>query len=549
MALQMPTNITPDVLSGFGGGVFDAASGLEVSWQVNGGPYMSAYRVDICENNASSTQVYTTGKKTLGTPFYGVLPNGAVNIFSVEIPAASLAAAGIENGNEYKMYITQWWGASDAESVTQQSASIIQALSAPVVSVDEFAYPITSREYTFTGTYSQAQGDGIAWVRWVLYNAQDGNAVDDTGEVYGTSVLQYSYDSFLQGTIYEIEVIAQTQSGQRAYSGKRTITVSYPIDMGSGLVTATQECGWNGISVSWDRPGVDGITGYSIYRLDNTSREFLRLVSLPEDHTKLIDYSAKNGHSYTYQLWTEGSGTFLERPVASNQITPCRWNVLLIAAKMREDGAYHPEAIYTLACNLQFGEESNNSNNSFDDTFSGYPAYQQSSNRYRSGRITALVGKIDPKTNEYIGDTAVYVDELMALTTSDAVLFLRDRKGSFRNIRINGPITSQVQSAYPNQATVVNFPWVEVADAANTNVLLAKGDALWPYDEVVDTTIDVDVATGMLVWTRPDGYTERNRGSMLSVGENGHMLQTLDSTIVQKASMRIDPREHLIAEQ
>ena len=549
MALQMPTNITPDVLSGFGGGVFDASSGLTVSWQVNGTPYMTAYRVVICENDAVSTQVYTTGKVTLQTPFYGVSPSGGINMFSVTIAATTLAEAGVTNGNEYKMYITQWWGNTDAESVTQQSASMMQALSPPAVDVDQFDYPITGRAYTFTGTYSQAQGDGIAWVRWVLYDTQNGSVVNDTGEVYGTSILQYSYDSFLQGTIYEIEVSVQTQSGQTATSGRKTITVSYPIDMGSGLVTATQECGWDGISVSWSEPDVAGITGYSVYRLDNTSGEFLRLVSLPPDQLKLIDYSAKNGHTYTYQLWTEGSGTFLERPIASNQISPCRWNVLLIAANLQSDGAYHPESIYTLSCNVEFGQESNNSKNSYEDTFAGYPAYQKSANRYRSGTITAFVGKIDPHTNAYTGDTAGYIDELMALTTSSATLFLRDRKGSFRNIRINGAISAQTQSAYPNQATAITLPWVEVADASSENVLLIKGDALWPYDEVVDTTVDVDVLTGRLVWTYPAGYIAAGNGSVLTVDSNGHMIQTLNSSTVQMADMEIDQRAHLIAEQ
>lgn len=549
MALQMPTNITPDVLSGFGGGVFNAASGLTVSWQVNGTPYMTAYRVVICENDAESTQVYTTGKVTLQTPFYGVSPTGEINMFSFTISAAALAGAGIVNGNEYKMYITQWWGDTNAESVTQQSASVIQAKATPDLFIVGFDYPITSRSYEFSGAFMSGQGDGIVWARWVLYNAGNGNVVADTENVYGTSLLRFSYDAFFTGTLYEIELTVCTQSGQIITTGKQSIAVSYQIAEGTNVLTAEQECNWNGISVTWTPSAESGVTGYAVYRLDTGNGEYTKLASLPADSNKLIDYSAKNGHTYTYQLWTEGAGTFVQTPIESNPVSPCRWNFLLIAASLKDDGAYHPSNVYVLSCNVELSDDSNNSKSSYEDTFAGYPAYQQSSNRYRSGRITAFIGQINPKTNEYLGDTADYVDELMALTTSGQELFIRDRKGNFRNIRINGAITAQLQNAWPNQATAITIPWVEVASATSTNVVLTKGDELWPYDEVADTTIEIDVETGMLVWTTPDGYVSNVSGSRLALNARGHLVQTLTSNVVQMADLTIDQREHVICDQ
>ena len=124
MALQMATNITPDSLSGIGGAVFDANEGLTVSWQVNGVSPMLAYQIVIMENDTESTQLYTTGKITLDSPFYGVKYNGDVEYFTAQkIASTALSGAGIANGNSYKMLITQWWGATDNESVTQSSAS------------------------------------------------------------------------------------------------------------------------------------------------------------------------------------------------------------------------------------------------------------------------------------------------------------------------------------------------------------------------------------------------------------------------------------------
>lgn len=254
MALQMATNITPDAFSGVGGAVFDATAGLDVSWQVNGSPYLAAYQITLCKMDNASTQLYTTGKIVLEKPFYGVLANGEVQIFHAgTISAAALAQAGIANGNEYKMYITQWWGAQDAQSVTNQSAAAIQALSKPTVAIDAYPAPLNERMYTFSATYTQAEGDGIAWVRWVLYDRSNGDAVvTDTGEIYGTSQLLFTHDAFFTGTIYGLEVTVGTQAGQRAASGMKDIFISYAAGAPTGSLVAMQQCGWNGVNVNWE---------------------------------------------------------------------------------------------------------------------------------------------------------------------------------------------------------------------------------------------------------------------------------------------------------
>lgn len=550
MALQMPTNIMPDVFAGVGGANFDASKGLNVSWQVNGSPFMLAYRITINKVDDNSTQLYTTGKVTLPSPFYGVLADGTVQMFSANtITASELSSAGIVNGNEYKVYITQWWGNTDSESITQQSASIIRAISSPTVTINEFPNPITQRMYTFIGDYSQPEGDGIAWVRWILYNYQTDNIIVDTGEIYGTSQLQFDYDAFFAGNIYGLEVIVETQAGQQATSGIQTINVSYPISSESGTLIAQQLCNWNGVSVSWEPSETESATGYSLYRLDETENLYKRIVDLGISQTSVIDYSAKNNHIYTYQVWETSDTAFVQQPITSNKISPCRWNVLLIAAQLENDGAYHPQAVYVFGSSVETGEETNNSKSSILDTYTGYPAYQQSSNIYRSGRLTAYVGKIDPSTNAYVNDTSDYVDEIMRLSISRYTLFLRDIKGNFRQVKINGSITQKTQSQWPNQASNITIPWVEVADASSVNVVLTNADDMWPYDAIADTTVMVELVNGHLHWQYPDDYLVGNKGSVLSIDENGHLLQTYTGTTVQMADMSIDNREHLVSSQ
>jgi hypothetical protein len=403
--------------------------------------------------------------------------------------------------------------------------------------------------YTFAATYTQAQGDEIAWVRWMLYNTQTETVIVDTGEIYGTSQLQFSYDALFAGTIYGIEITIETQSGQQCTSGIQTVNVSYSTNTESGSLIAEQKCEWNGISVSWEPSTDETTSGYSLYRLDSVTNLYKKIADLDITQTGIIDYSAKNGHTYTYQLWELNDTVFVQQPITSNQITPCSWNVLLIAAAVDGNEVYHPQSVYAFGSSVEMGEESNNSKNTVVDTFTGYPAYQQSSNLYRTGKLTAFIGKIDRTSNQYVGDTSDYLDELMTLTTSNLTMFIRDRKGNFREIKINGSVSTRVQSSWANQASTITIPWVEVADASDANVILTNTDGLWPYDEIADTTVEIDPSTGSLMWTIPDNYITDNKGSVLLVNQDGHLIQSYSGTVVQMADLSIDSREHLISKQ
>ena len=254
MALQMATNISPSTFAGVGGGVFDAGKGLQVSWQVNGNSPMTAYQIVLQKYDNNSTKLYTTGRVALASPFYGVLADGTVQYFEAETNTAeTLTNAGIVNANRYKMVITQWWGETSAESITQSSAAVIEAWSEPTITINAYDSPITTRTYQFTATYAQEQSDPIVWVRWKLYNRNRGDEiVKDTGTVYGTSQLLFSYDALFTGTIYGIEVTAETQSGQQCTSDIQTVYVNYATAEGSAEITAEQQCGENGVMVHWN---------------------------------------------------------------------------------------------------------------------------------------------------------------------------------------------------------------------------------------------------------------------------------------------------------
>lgn len=298
MALQMATNISPDSLNGVGGGVFDALTGLTVSWQVNGASPLLAYQIVLQENDAESTQVYTTGKVTLADPFYGVTYNGTVQYFeAATISAADLASATVANGNAYKMLITQWWGATDADSITQSSASLIEAWTPPTLTMTAIPNPLTVRAHSFKATYAQAEGDTISWVRWRIAEAgSEDTPLLDTGNIYGTSQLQADYDAFFAGTTYAVRCDVETAAGQEATTGWETFAVSYDTIEPNGLLNVS--CRPDGsIGVSWDSARTTVGTAEGEYRIDDGN------LVLPEGST--VTWDEQNGEPLSYSApWT-----------------------------------------------------------------------------------------------------------------------------------------------------------------------------------------------------------------------------------------------------
>lgn len=266
MALYQPTQIVPSTLSGLGDGVIDATEDLVVSWQINGFSAMNAYKIVIYQNDAASTQMLDTGKVTLLTPVYGTDQNGNQILFNANtISAATLSSAGIVNGyaNGYKLIITQYWGVSD--SITQTSASVFLTRANPTITMGAISNPLASKELSVSATYSQAQGDSLSWVRWILTD-YSGNVLKDTGRV-STGVLQFDYDGLFSGSSYYIECIIETENGVTATTGKVNFDVSYTMAPSEGLVELCRRAGQPYVEVSWsDRGAIEGeATGtYSI---------------------------------------------------------------------------------------------------------------------------------------------------------------------------------------------------------------------------------------------------------------------------------------------
>lgn len=245
-----PTYVIPDLRNGLGNGVVNANADVTVSWRVNGQPYLAAFQIDIYENNAASTLHMSTGKLTDNCPFYATDQNGEPQFFSYTIPTDD---AGLVNGKEYKLVITQWWNATDSIAQTSASAFITRALpTVGITGITSGTTVLNVAQYTFNGTYSQAQSDTLNWVRWRIgqYDA-DGNLsiIYDTNELYGVSLLKCQYSGFFTDTNYAVRLTVQTENGVEADTGWLDFSVWYETQGYPGQFIASPVCG--GARLDW----------------------------------------------------------------------------------------------------------------------------------------------------------------------------------------------------------------------------------------------------------------------------------------------------------
>ena len=220
MALFQPTNVTPSNFNGTG--TIDATENLDISWQVNGNSPMVAYQLVIMQNDTASTEKYDSGKITLSAPFYGVNSKGEAQFFSTEITAAQMEQAGIANGYEggYKLRITQWWGSTDAQSISQTSASYFITRSKPTVTLTPVNPTFDEIRYTFTASYSQTEGDAMEWFRWQIEKDNGSwDEVFDSGRTFGATELQLTYEGFMPTSKYRVKCSVQTANGVEADTG------------------------------------------------------------------------------------------------------------------------------------------------------------------------------------------------------------------------------------------------------------------------------------------------------------------------------------------
>ena len=521
----------------------DITQDLTVSWKVSGSSAMTAYKIDFFQNNAQSTDVYSTGKVTLTTPFWGVNYAGAVQYFSATILSSTLTSAGMSNGNEYKMLITQWWSAND--SVTQMTASVFITRATPTLTLATIADPLTDNEATFTATYSQAQGDPIKWVRWQIAYADADSKSDpfvDTGNIYGTGELQVSYDGFLTGTAYSVKCTIETASGMDITTGWNDFDVLYSLPAASGDATACQVQGDAGVWVSWERDL--SADGYTVMRKAQNENRLIKITDTASTAGQIRDYSAKSGQTYTYYIFPTGSLAYLSQPMVTNEVAVQYWFWAIVeASSTAVSSEFSVERTYLFRYSVTEGAMNNNNAPQISQNFTRFPTRQGVNANYMTGTVTGYIGTIDRNAMTY-SDSAAQAQAILNLSTTTNALFLLDPKGNFRKIHTSAATSLQIDHKKRQMPQSMTVSWVEIGTTENIHAIMYPGGDYYPVDRIIFSTIGVNLSTGALEWIVPDDYS--GTGSMLSLNSSGELVQD-DSGSFLPATLTLDDATKILS--
>lgn len=326
--LFQPTNITPDTRGAFGNGVANLHYDLPVSWQVNGNTAMTAFEITFYENDGSGDQLYTTGQLTDGCPFYGLDSSGNVQLFTYTVSGSDIYNAGMRNGNEYQMKITQYWGTNRTGVVEQISPSIFLTRFNPLLGIRNadgtaVGTTITTRSVTMVfGHSNQSSSGSLMWIRWMLRNGE-GTILKDTGKLYGSVDPTFSYDGLLPGQ-YAVQFSCETEFGVPEAVPWTEFPVSYSTTTTGIPVTASRDCnGESAVSIRWPR---------------------LQSIPLAAGNGMTDNGTAiRLANEDSYLIWDQVNGETMDLPtpwtaVWSGSVTPLSGRLFTI---MTESGRYY----------------------------------------------------------------------------------------------------------------------------------------------------------------------------------------------------------------
>ncbi len=282
-------------------------------------------------------------------------------------------------------------------------------------------------------------------------------------------------------------------------------------------------------------------SGFRVYRREYNSNVMFPIATIPSTTLQVKDFGLRSGYAYEYYLYVyDSNGSFMTN-VEGNQRVAAKYNSysLMVCDYDSDRDEYHVRKQYLFALNAAEGTMSNNNTPTINKNFTNYPTIMNSTSNYISGTLSSLIGVIytvpalieqigtykyikKPSTLEYF-DSVDLQKELFQLSTLPYQLFLRDKKGNMRMIKIISPISMTVNSKQAQLSTSISLQWAEIDNADDITVVQTPDDYGWDYDkEVLDVKLDVDTNSGLLSATYPRNY----RGTTFNlVGANKEILQ------------------------
>jgi hypothetical protein len=256
------------------GATIDANEENKISWKVSGA-ISTSFSIEIRKNTDDSVAWQ--------------LPQTTSYATSYTLPSGTLA-----NGNEYKIKITVW--DEDGNSASSDF-EIFQTSSRPTATVDPIS-TVSSPNYTFTATYSQAESAGIKSYLFNLFDVNQNLLLSSGVQATTNPSLSYSVEGLKSETTYYIEFQVTSSKGLTGTSGLIQFSVLYTQPQVNVNLTAanTEDAG---IKLSWNVIQIIGSSDSPPTFVDSEK------VDLTDGNRVWFDEGFSVNKDFTLKIWLE----------------------------------------------------------------------------------------------------------------------------------------------------------------------------------------------------------------------------------------------------
>lgn len=240
---------------------------------------------------------------------------------------------------------------------------------------------------------------------------------------------------------------------------------------------------WNSETVLF-APFTDGINGgnivsltdnvlfWQIYRKQPNDSILTFLYRVPVTQYSLLDFNILNNSEYQYVIFAE-TENYISAPMEQKGYTKAVWGDWsicgLIETESKEIYNIDENNIWLFNSNLESGTIEQNLDKYTMENFTKFPKISSGKKNYLTGSIKALLGNVNPQTNEY-SDTVEMYNRFVDFIADGNEKLLRDRKGNGWIVSTTGNNLQYIDYS-ADQMTNVTFSFTQINDTKNFTII------------------------------------------------------------------------------
>ena len=124
-----------------------------------------------------------------------------------------------------------------------------RARTTPTLILNTIPESVTSKSYTFSATYTQAENVGFKYFEWTIYDV-GGNVIDQSGE-RNSGAITYTFDGFINGSTYGVGLTLENQDGEVLSVTPKYFMVEYALPELDNAPTASVNCENDSVELIW----------------------------------------------------------------------------------------------------------------------------------------------------------------------------------------------------------------------------------------------------------------------------------------------------------